>query len=42
MTFIKNNREIIVLTLVIVGMFVMAAAIGIDFRGGNPSLYWGR
>jgi hypothetical protein len=36
MTFIKDNREIFVLSAVVIGLFVMAAAIGVNVRGGQP------
>lgn len=39
MDFIKNNREMVVLTVIIIGLFAMATAIGYDFRGGNPWLF---
>jgi hypothetical protein len=36
MNLIKDNREIIVVSLVVLGLAIMAAAIGFNFRGGNP------
>ena len=39
MNFIKNNREVVVLILVIVGVFVMASTIGYNFRGGNAWVF---
>jgi hypothetical protein len=36
MTFIKNNREMVVVAAVITGLFIMACAIGVNFRGGQP------
>lgn len=39
MTFIKDNAPTLVLAAVIVGLFVMVAAIGVNFRGGNPWTY---
>lgn len=35
MTHIKNNQEFILLGLVVLGMAIMAVAIGSSFRGGN-------
>lgn len=36
MTFIKDNREMLVLSAVVIGLFVMAFAVGYNFRGGQP------
>jgi hypothetical protein len=36
LNLIKDNRETIVLTAVITGLFVMAIAIGFYMRGGQP------
>jgi hypothetical protein len=38
LNLIKDNQEKIVLAAVIVALFVMVAAIGINVRGGQP---WG-
>jgi len=35
MNFLRDNQPIIVLSLVIVGLFVMAIGTAQDFRGGN-------
>ena len=39
MTFIKNNREMAVLTVVLIGLFVMAASIGSSVRGAQAWAY---
>lgn len=39
MTFIKNNREIIVLVAVITAIFVMGCGLAYNFRGSNPWAY---
>lgn len=39
MTFIKNNREMVVLTLVVVGMFAGVCFVAYTIRGGQPWLY---
>ena len=36
MEFVKNNRALFVLAIVIGGIFAMAAAIGYDVRAGQP------
>lgn len=36
---VKNNREVILLGFVIVGMFAAAIAVGVQFRGGQPWAY---
>ena len=39
MNFIKNNREMVVLTVAVIGLFVMAASIGASDRGGQAWAY---
>jgi hypothetical protein len=39
MTFIKNNREMIMLTVFLIGLFVMAASIGASVRGTQAWAY---
>ena len=39
MNFIKDNREMAVVVLVIVGLFTMAASVGVGIRGSQAWVY---
>ena len=39
MNFIRDNQERIVLLLIVLGMFGMAASVGIGYRGGKEWRY---
>lgn len=39
MNFIKDNREMAVVALVIVGLFIMAAGVGVGVRGSRAWAY---
>lgn len=39
MEFVKDNREMLILSVVVIGLLVMASAIGYDYRGGQPWAY---
>lgn len=39
---IKDNREVVMLGVIMFAILLGASSIGYSFRGGNPSIYWGK
>lgn len=39
---IKDNREVVMLGVIMFAILLGASSIGYNFRGGNPSIYWGK